>query len=92
MGVETQTTVTITCDNPNCPGNSLDPQNYTGWIQLTAQVTPPTPEGSESLFPPFPTQTSAVYCSPSCAGTVEESLQAAEDARNAPPDKMPDEA
>jgi len=85
MGVETTTSMTITCDNPNCPGNSLDPASYVGWIQIQAT----TVTSAEFAIPvPLP---SAIYCSPACAGTIEEPLAAAEEARNAPPDKMPDE-
>jgi len=85
MGVETTTSVTITCDNPNCPGNSLDPADYGGWIQLVASVAPESsPAGL--VFPPFPTQSTQIYCCAACAGTIEDPLQAAEDARNAAPE------
>jgi len=82
MGVVSETVLTITCDNPACPGNSLDPATYDNWIQITASVQGVAPEGGYA----FPVQQTAIYCSPACAGTIEDPLQAAEDARNAPPD------
>jgi len=28
----------ISCDNPACPGNTLDPHDRTGWTFITAEV------------------------------------------------------
>jgi len=78
MGVEVTTAIHITCDNPACPGNSLDPASYDGWIQMQAQVTVPN---DNPEFPAFPVFQQAVYCSPSCAGTVGIALEEAADAR-----------
>jgi len=75
MGAVATTTYVITCDNPNCPGNDLDPASHYGWIQLTAVV---------NLDGQFPVMSpAAFYCSPACAGTIEEPLAAAEEAREA---------
>jgi len=83
MGAVATTTYVITCDNPNCPGNSLDPASHYGWIQLTAVV---------NLDGQFPVMSpAAFYCSPACAGTIEEPLAAAEDARNNPPELAVDD-
>lgn len=78
MGAEVTTAVHITCDNPACPGNSLDPASYDGWIQMQAQVTVPN---ANPEFPSFPVFQNAVYCSPSCAGSVGTALEDAAAAR-----------
>jgi hypothetical protein len=31
-------TVTIACDNPACPGNTLDPADRTGWLFISHEV------------------------------------------------------
>jgi len=80
MGVETTTTITVTCDNPACPGNSLDPASYEGWIQIMASVTPPAPEGQFAFPVTSPTQ---YFCSPSCAASVEQKLIEEQEAREA---------
>jgi len=83
MGLETVTSITITCDNPDCPGNSLDPSSQSGWIQIQASVVPPAPEGVEQGFA-FPIMSpTQFFCSPACAGSVEQALVAAEEAREA---------
>jgi hypothetical protein len=39
MGVETTSSTTVTCDNPNCPGDSgLDPSQHTGWLFVTHEI------------------------------------------------------
>jgi len=38
MPVETTETLTISCDNPNCPGNTLDPAVRNGWLFVTSEV------------------------------------------------------
>ena len=38
MPVTEETSVTITCDNPACPGNDLDPADRTGWLFVTHEV------------------------------------------------------
>lgn len=71
MGVETTTTTTITCDNPNCPGNSLDPASFEGWIQLAATTHTAGPEG----MPSMPTMVATrIYCCPACAASVSDEL------------------
>jgi len=93
MGIETTTSFTITCDNAACPGNSLDPASHEGWIQIQASVLP----GGEGVTYAMPIMSPLLYfCSPACAGTVEQTLVAAEEAREAAanppmPDKLPDE-
>jgi len=81
MGAEVTTTYEITCDNPNCPGNNLDPTKHDGWIQMSAVIH--QFDGDFPVIPP-----SAFYCSPSCAGSVDEALTtsiAAHEARTANP-------
>jgi hypothetical protein len=65
MPVDQETTLVITCDNPACPGNDLDPADRTGWTFISAEVY-----GQ-------PTQ-SYVYCSADCAATVSEKLAESE--------------
>lgn len=47
----------IICDNPQCPGNTLNPTDRTGWLFMTTEVY-----GE-------PTQ-SHVFCSSECASAV----------------------
>jgi hypothetical protein len=70
MPVEQTNVVVISCDNPACPGNSLDPNDRTGWTFISAEVY-----GQPTV--------SYVYCSAACAGTVEAPLADAEAARSA---------
>jgi hypothetical protein len=63
MPVEETTTLTISCDNPACPGNDLDPSDRIGWLFITHEVY-----GQ-------PTQ-SNVYC---CAMCVSNAAAAADD-------------
>jgi hypothetical protein len=65
MPVEQTTTINITCDNANCPGNALDPTDRIGWTFVNTEVY-----GQPG--------TQYVYCCAMCAGTVSESLAAAE--------------
>jgi len=60
MPVDQTTQLSISCDNPTCPGNDLDPTDRTGWLFITSEVY-----GQ-------PTQQS-VYCSADCAGTTASS-------------------
>ena len=54
MPVEETSALNITCDNPACPGNSLDPADRTGWLFVTSEV--------------YGQQTQQhVYCSADCA-------------------------
>jgi hypothetical protein len=57
MPVDQENVVNIVCDNPNCPGNTLDPTDRTGWTFVTTEVY-----GE-------PTQ-SHVYCSVDCVSTI----------------------
>ena len=61
MPVDEVTVLHIVCDNPVCPGNTLDPKERTGWLFVTSEVY-----GE-------PTQ-SNVFCSAECvsqaAGTT----------------------
>jgi len=38
MPVDQVTTLHIVCDNPACPGNTLDPTDRTGWFFVTSEV------------------------------------------------------
>jgi hypothetical protein len=58
MPVTDTSAIHITCDNPACPGNTLDPADRTGWTFLNREVY-----GS-------PTE-QFVYCCQACAGTVQ---------------------
>jgi len=90
MGAVVTTTYEITCDNPNCPGNDLDPTSHDGWIQMSAII-----HQFDGTFPVIPPNN--FYCTPSCAGTVDEALTtaiAAHEAAANPPtldNALPDE-
>lgn len=38
MPVDQETVLNIVCDNPDCPGNELDPKNRQGWIFTSSEV------------------------------------------------------
>lgn len=38
MPLEQTTSLDITCDNPECPGNDLDPADRTGWLFINSEV------------------------------------------------------
>jgi hypothetical protein len=57
MPVEETTNTKIVCDNPDCPGNELDPANRYGWLFVTHEIY-----GE-------PTQ-SHVFCSSDCVSAV----------------------
>jgi hypothetical protein len=38
MPLTETTTFTIVCDNPDCPGNSLDPGSRDGWVFVNSEV------------------------------------------------------
>lgn len=65
MTVDQNITLTITCDNPSCPGNSLDATDRTGWTFVNTEVY--GQPGSQH-----------VYCCADCAGTVSDVLREAE--------------
>jgi hypothetical protein len=75
MGVST----TITCDNPSCPGNDLDPSSFLGWIQMQVVIQVPTEPDA-----PRPESGALFYCSPACSAAVAIPLAEAEAARTAP--------
>lgn len=54
MGVKQSTALNIVCDNPDCPGNDLDPTVRTGWFFISSE------------FYGQPTQ-QHVFCSNTCA-------------------------
>jgi hypothetical protein len=54
--------VNITCDNPACPGNTLDPADRLGWTFVTAELY-----GSSTA--------QYVYCTPVCAGAIQGGLE-----------------
>lgn len=59
MPVETSQTLNIVCDNPDCPGNELDPTDRTGWLFVSHEVY-----GE-------PTQQHVFCCRACVAGTIE---------------------
>ena len=38
MPIEQITITKVSCDNPACPGNTLDPSTRTGWLFVAAEV------------------------------------------------------
>jgi hypothetical protein len=63
MPVNEATMLSISCDNPACPGNELDANTRTGWTFVSTEVYgQPTAQH--------------VYCCPTCAGTISEVLEA----------------
>ena|SRR5580765_2235419 len=38
MGIEQSQQVTISCDNPDCPGNDLDPNDRKGWFFVNSEI------------------------------------------------------
>jgi len=38
MPVNETTTLTIVCDNPDCPGNSLDPGSRDNWLFVSSEI------------------------------------------------------
>lgn len=68
MGIETDTTKTVICDNPNCPGNELDPHSEIGWLFVNIQTFNEAPSGG-MLFPVLGPQ--RIYCSIECVRTIK---------------------
>jgi len=64
MAVAEKTVLKITCDNPACPGNTLDPKDRLGWVFVSHEVY-----GE-------PTQ-SNVYCCSECAGHLPTAIDEA---------------
>jgi len=67
MPVEQDIALTITCDNPSCPGNDLDAGDRTGWTFVNTEVYGQA--GNQH-----------VYCCADCAGAVSDVLREAEEA------------
>jgi len=95
MGVTSKTVIKIECDNPACPGTDLpDPKSYDHWIRVnaTTQHTPPTTKDGPTPFA-MPIQTGEqIFCSATCAGSIQERIVAAEaawEARNTPDASLP---
>jgi hypothetical protein len=65
MPVEQETVLSITCDNPACPGNSLDASDRMGWTFVNTEVYGESTQQH-------------VYCCADCAGTVSDVLREAE--------------
>lgn len=61
MPVVETTTLAITCDNPACPGNALDPTDRIGWLFVSSEVY-----GQ-------PTQ-QHVFCSASCVSAASSDV------------------
>lgn len=38
MPADQTVTLNISCDNPACPGNDLDPADRTGWLFVNSEV------------------------------------------------------
>lgn len=93
MGVTQKTAIKIECDNPNCPGNDLDPKSYDNWIRVTATTQHSTAATKDMPSFPMPiTMGEQFFCSASCAGSINEVLTAAEEARsNEIENQLPDE-
>jgi hypothetical protein len=53
----------IVCDNPDCPGNTLDPHDRVVWFYVSI-TTPPPRDITE------PPTVQYVYCTKACARTV----------------------
>lgn len=66
MPVDETTTLQITCDNPACPGNELDPASRYGWLFVTHEVY-----GEPTA--------SSVYCSVACVGSHTTALAGTQD-------------
>jgi hypothetical protein len=58
LPVEQTVVLTITCDNPGCPGNTLDPAVRDGWMFVSREVYGAPPE-------------QFVYCCAACSGTMQ---------------------
>jgi len=54
MPVEQEIKLKIKCDNPDCPGNTLDPESRDGWLFISGEVY------AETMTAQF------VYCSAEC--------------------------
>jgi hypothetical protein len=72
MPVETTVTTNVTCDNPACPGNALDPADPNGWLHVTSQIW-----GE-------PAAAVRVYCCSECAAADHESLVVVTEATEPP--------
>jgi hypothetical protein len=84
MGVTQKTVLKIECDNPSCPGTDLpDAKSYDGWyrVNVTTQQTPPATKDGPAPFAMPIMLAEKVYCSAACAGTVADTVAAAEEAR-----------
>jgi hypothetical protein len=57
MPVAEATVLNITCDNPNCPGNNLEPTDRTGWFFVSSEIY-----GQPTV--------QHVFCSASCAAAA----------------------
>jgi hypothetical protein len=62
MPVTEATVLHIVCDNPACPGNTLDPADRTGWLFVHTEI-----------YGEGPT-TEHVYCTTTCASADHESF------------------
>lgn len=66
MTVVQDTVLTISCDNPACPGTNLDTGDRAGWTFVTTEVYG---EATQQH----------VYCGADCAGTISLKLAADEE-------------
>lgn len=62
MPVESTVVLQIACDNPGCPGNTLDPGSRTGWTFVHAEVY-----GGAIV--------DYVYCCPACSEAIGGELE-----------------
>jgi hypothetical protein len=71
MPIASVEVLTITCDNPDCPGNELDPATRTGWTFVTSEVSGATNDDGV----PTP-QAYRVFCSADCVSAFAASVGA----------------
>jgi len=76
MPADADVTLTIACDNPSCPGNTLDPASRVGWTFVTAEI-----------YGTQPVQ--FVYCCDECAGNLASDLASYRAALPPPPGPPP---
>ena len=84
MGATSKTVLKITCDNPNCPGTNLPgDKSYDGWYRVNVQTqqTPATTKDQPAPFVMPVIFEEKVFCSPSCAATIEQAIVEEEAAR-----------
>jgi len=77
MPLDSTQVVRIACDNPNCPGNTLDESDRDGWFFVTGEV-----------YAKGPT-TQHVYCSSECLSANADALYVVSPQSLTPPEVAP---